>query len=94
MNKDNKGRPGYKTLDGWGTDLDTRRLQVTDPAVAPLTATVTTLNATLTTIEEENVITKLGRNYAASMSNERYISDRRGYGDLTVNERYTSNRRG
>ena len=93
MNKDNKGRPGYRTLEGWGTDLDTRRLQVTDSSVAPLTATVDTLTTTLKTVEEENVLIKLETDYATLVSNERYTSDRRGYGDLS-NERYSSNRRG
>ena len=94
MNKSNKGRPTVKTLDGWGTDLDTRRLIVTDPTVSGLSETVGTLTSDLKTMEEANVLSDLESQYKTSMANELYVSDRRGYGDLMVNERHASNRRG
>jgi hypothetical protein len=79
MNRDNKGRPGFKTLDGWGTDLDTRRLKVTDPSVSGVAEEVDTLNTTIKEIEEQNVLSDLEAQYKGLMENERYASDRRGF---------------
>ena len=79
MNKSNKGRPTVKTLDGWGTDLDTRRLLVTDPLVSGLSETVGALTSDLKTMEEANVLSDLQAQYNDLIANERYTSDRRGF---------------
>jgi len=79
MNRSNKGRPKFQTLEGWGTDLDTRRLQVQDPQVGTLTEKVGTLSTTVRVMEEGNELTALGGSYKNLMANERYVSDRRGY---------------
>jgi hypothetical protein len=79
MNRDNKGRPGFKTLDGWGTDLDTRRLKVTDPSVSGLSETVETMTTDIRIMEEQNVLSDLESQYKGLLANERYASDRRGF---------------
>jgi len=79
MNKDNKGRPNYRTLEGWGTDLDTRRLTVADPLVSGLSATVETITTDIRIMEEQNVLSDLEAQYKSLMENERYASDRRGF---------------
>ena len=79
MNRYNKGRPVFETMYGWGTDLDTRRLQVINPLVGKLSTTVNALTDTLRIMEEQNVLSDLEAQYKSIIENERYASDRRGY---------------